>query len=381
MTSKKICVVVGTRPEAIKMAPVILEFQKFPEKFDVTVCCTGQHSSMLRSALSSFGIQADIDLNVMKAGQTLSELTSRLLVALDTFLSANRPDLILVHGDTTSAMVGAISGFYHRIDVGHVEAGLRTQNLNSPFPEEYNRSVIAVSAKYHFAPTENAKLNLQKCGVEARSVIITGNTVIDALLTIKDLLEKDSLQSGKIHDHLNQELGYDLTSKPYILVTAHRRENFGIGVENVCSSIAQLAQKNLNFNFIYPVHLNPNIKTVVDKKLNNIQNVSLIAPQDYMHFCYLLDKCYLVLTDSGGIQEEAPALGKPVLVMRDTSERPEAIQAGTAKLVTNDKENIVKETQLLIDSQEDYLSMSQASNPFGDGTAAQKIVSYLDQTL
>jgi len=376
-TMKKICVVVGTRPEAIKMAPVILELRKNSSNFDVTVCSTGQHATMLDSALASFGLRADIGISVMKPGQTLAELTSNILLGLSSRFKEMTPDLVLVHGDTASAMAGALAAFYNQIEVGHVEAGLRTGDLLSPFPEEYNRRSVSIATKYHFAPTPSAKDNLVNEGVDQSQIILTGNTVIDALLlTISDLKENPD-KISRVRANLSSSLGFIPDEKRFILITAHRRENFGAGMDNICHSICSLAKANPELHFVYPVHLNPIVKNVVDLMLGGVTNVSLIPPQDYLHFAWLMHHCVLVLTDSGGIQEEAPALGKPVLVMRDTSERPEAILAGTAKLVTTDPETIIRETQILISDHDAYLKMARASNPFGDGLAAKRISEYL----
>lgn len=374
---RKVCVVIGTRPEAIKMAPVILELLKRPRDFDVTVCSTGQHTTMLDGALAAFGIRPDAELEVMKPGQSLAQLTSRLLLALDTYFEETQPDLVLVHGDTTSAMVGALAAFYRQIEVGHVEAGLRTQNLLSPFPEEYNRRSVAIATRYHFAPTRAARANLEREGVSPRDIIVTGNTVIDALqFTIRALSNRPE-EIRKLKSELIPKLGFDPEAQAFVLITAHRRENFGAGLDNICQSILELAKANPNLRFVYPVHLNPKVKNTVESKLGRIANVALIEPQDYQCFAWLLHNCLLVLTDSGGIQEEAPALGKPVLVMRDTSERPEAIEAGTAKLVSTAPETIVREVQTLISNRCEYESMAHAINPFGDGKAAPRIVDHL----
>jgi UDP-N-acetylglucosamine 2-epimerase (non-hydrolysing) len=374
---KKISVVVGTRPEAIKMAPVILELKKRSDDFDVSVCATGQHTTMLTGAFSAFGIRPDTKLSVMKPGQSLAQLTARLLIGLDKHFVDTRPDVVLVHGDTTSAMVGALAAFYRGISVGHVEAGLRTGSLISPFPEEYNRCSVSISACYHFAPTLGARDNLLQEGKSSKDILVTGNTVIDALLYTVGQLEQNPRLLRLIKNNLDRELGFDSAQQKFILITAHRRENWVKGLDNICSSIQILAAANPNFFFVYPVHLNPNVKNIVDLKLSGLKNVVLISPQNYQEFSWLLRSCYFVLTDSGGIQEEAPALGKPVLVMRDTSERPEAIKAGTAKLVTTDPYILVAEAQRLIDDIKVYESMAYAVNPFGDGYAAVRIVDRL----
>ena len=374
---KKVCVVIGTRPEAIKMAPVVLALRAHPDDFAVTICSTGQHTTMLDGAMAAFGLKPDIELGVMKVGQSLAELTSRLLPALDAHFEVTSPDLVLVHGDTTSAMAGALAAFYRQIEVGPVEAGLRTGTLLSPFPEEYNRLSVAIATRYHFAPTPAARANLEREGVAPGSIIVTGNTVIDALLLTIRTLEGSPEEVVQLHAHLNSQLGFNNNSQPYVLITAHRRENFGAGLDNICFSIHELAKANPDLYFVYPVHLNPKVKDVVECKLADVSNVVLIPPQEYKAFAWLLRHCLLVLTDSGGIQEEAPALGKPVLVMRDTSERPEAIEAGTAKLVTTDPQKVIRETQALISEVAAFEAMACAVNPFGDGHAAERIVKFI----
>lgn len=375
---KKVHIVVGTRPEAIKMAPVIKALRAHPDNFDVTICSTGQHTSMLDGALSAFDLKPDIELGVMKPGQSLAELTCRLLIELDVHFGRTKPDLVLVHGDTTSAMAGAQAAFYRKIQVGHVEAGLRTNNLMSPFPEEYNRRSVAITAQYHFAPTSAAQKNLEREGVAPKNIIVTGNTVIDALLLTVRKLEGCEKELAQLRLRLLSQIGFNIEKQPYVLITAHRRENFGKGLDNICFSIHELAKENPDLRFIYPVHLNPRVKEVVEDKLANVSNVVLIPPQDYKDFSWLLRHCLLVLTDSGGLQEEAPALGKPVLVMRDTSERPEAIDAGTAKLVTTHPPRVIKETQTLINNSAAFEAMVRATNPFGDGRAAEYIADYLN---
>lgn len=374
---KKICVVIGTRPEAIKMAPVVLALRAHPDDFDVTICSTGQHTTMLNGAMAAFDLKSDVELGMMKPGQSLAELTSRLLLSLDAHFEATQPDLVLVHGDTTSAMAGAMAAFYRQIEVGHVEAGLRTGNLLSPFPEEYNRRSVAMATQHHFAPTPAARANLEREGVASDGIIVTGNTVIDALLLTIRTIEGRPEEVGQLRARLLSQIGFDIEAQPYVLITAHRRENFGTGIDNICYSIHELAKANPELHFIYPVHLNPKVKDVVEHKLADVPNVVLIPPQDYKDFAWLLRHCLLVLTDSGGIQEEAPALGKPVLVMRDTSERPEAIEAGTAKLVTTDPLRVIHETQTLISDVATYKAMARAVNPFGDGHAAERIATYL----
>jgi len=359
------------------MAPVVLALRAQPDDFEVTICSTGQHTTMLDGAMAAFDLQPDVGLGVMKLGQSLAELTSRLLLALDAHFEATQPDLVLVHGDTTSAMVGAMASFYRQIEVGHVEAGLRTGNLLSPFPEEYNRRSVAIATRHHFAPTPAARANLEREGVAPGSIVVTGNTVIDALLLTIRALEGRPEEVAQLRARLLPQIGFDIEAQPFVLITAHRRENFGAGLDNICFSIHELAKTNPDLHFIYPVHLNPKVKDVVEHKLADVRNVVLIPPQDYKDFAWLLRHCLLVLTDSGGIQEEAPALGKPVLVMRDTSERPEAIEAGTAKLVTTDPLKVIRETQTLISDQTAFEAMARAVNPFGDGHAAERIATYL----
>jgi UDP-N-acetylglucosamine 2-epimerase (non-hydrolysing) len=376
---KKICVVIGTRPEAIKMAPVVLALRDESGDFDVTICSTGQHTTMLDGALAAFDLKPDFELGVMYPGQSLAELTSRLLIALDSHFEATQPDLVLVHGDTTSAMVAAQAALYRRVQVGHVEAGLRTGNLASPFPEEYNRRSVAITAQYHFAPTSAARINLEREGVAPGSIVVTGNTVIDALLLTIRTLEDCPAELSELRARLLRQIGFNIEEQSFVLITAHRRENFGEGIDNICLSVLELADANPNLHFIYPVHPNPMVKDAVERRLADLPNVTLIPPQDYKDFAWLLSRCFFVLTDSGGIQEEAPALGKPVLVMRDTSERPEAIEAGTAKLVTTDPQRIIYEVQTLISDTTAFQVMARAVNPFGDGQAAKLIVNYLKE--
>ncbi len=363
------------------MAPVVLALRAQPDNFDVTICSTGQHTTMLDGAMAAFDLKPDVELGVMKPGQSLAALTSRLLLALDAHFEATQPDLVLVHGDTTSAMVGALAAFYRQIEVGHVEAGLRTGNLLSPFPEEYNRRSVAIATRHHFAPTPAARANLEREGVASDRIIVTGNTVIDALLLTIRTLEGHPDEVAQVRNRLLAQIGFNVEAQPFVLITAHRRENFGTGLDNICFSIHELAQVNPDLHFIYPVHLNPKVKDVVEHKLADVPNVVLIPPQDYKDFAWLLRHCLLVLTDSGGIQEEAPALGKPVLVVRDTSERPEAIEAGTAKLVTTDPHKVICETQTLISDSKAFDAMARAVNPFGDGHAAERIATYLNRVV
>ncbi len=363
---KKVLLVFGTRPEAIKMAPVYEVLRATPG-LDVRVAVTAQHREMLDQVLRLFGIKPDYDLNVMKPGQGLTEITAAVLAGLKPVLEEFSPDLLLVHGDTTTTLSASLAAYYQQIPVGHVEAGLRTGNIYSPWPEEINRKVTGAITRLHFAPTEKAASNLKSEGVEEDQISITGNTVIDALLEVVERLEKDPQQSVAF----DSEFGIDLT-KRLILVTGHRRESFGGGFERICASLATIAKRE-DVQIIYPVHLNPNVKGPVEINLGELERVKLIAPQDYLPFVHLMRRADIILTDSGGVQEEAPSLGKPVLVMRDTTERPEAVDAGTVKLVGTDADLIVRETSKLLDDQAAYDAMSRAHNPYGDGLASQRI--------
>lgn len=363
---KKVLLVFGTRPEAIKMAPVY-EVLKATPGLDVRVAVTAQHREMLDQVLRLFGIKPDYDLNVMKPGQGLTEITAAVLAGLKPVLEEFSPDLLLVHGDTTTTLSASLAAYYQQIPVGHVEAGLRTGNIYSPWPEEINRKVTGTIARLHCAPTEKAASNLKFEGVEEDQISITGNTVIDALIEVVERLENDTQQSAAF----DTEFGIDLT-KRLILVTGHRRESFGRGFERICSAIAAIAKRE-DVQIIYPVHLNPNVKGPVEISLGALERVKLIEPQDYLPFVHLMRRADIILTDSGGVQEEAPSLGKPVLVMRDTTERPEAVDAGTVKLVGTDDDLIVRETSKLLDDQSAYDTMSRAHNPYGDGLASQRI--------
>ena len=378
---KKILITFGTRPEAIKMAPLIKEFEKYRDKVDVRVCVTAQHREMLDQVLDFFEIKTDYDLNIMKKNQDLYDITINILNGIKNILEDVNPDIVLVHGDTTTTFVSSLAAFYKKIKVGHVEAGLRTYNLYSPWPEEANRQLTGVLANFHFAPTEKAKNNLINEGKDEKTIIVTGNTVIDALfLTIEKIrsdykLEKSILEKFK-------KLGISFyKEKKIILVTGHRRENFGEGFKNICYALKELALNNPDVEIIYPVHLNPNVRKPVKDILSNIKNIHLIEPLDYVSFIYLMSKSYLIITDSGGIQEEAPSLGKPVLVMRDTTERPEAVEAGTVKLVGTDRKKIVVETESLLKSLDKYEKMSKAHNPYGDGKASKRIIKFLDEEV
>lgn len=357
----KVLSIFGTRPEAIKMAPVVKELEKYSEKIKSIVCVTGQHRQMLDQVLSLFEIEPDIDLDLMEKEQTLSSLTSKAISALTHVINRVKPDISLVQGDTTTAMVASLASFYEKIPVAHVEAGLRTQNRYSPFPEEINRRLISVLATYNFAPTQTAVDALLAEGVPKESVFLTGNTVIDALLMI-------------IKKEYKPNVEFLLGSNRLILVTAHRRENFGRPLENICKALLKIAHRNPEVEIVYPVHLNPNVQKVVYGILSNQKGIHLIEPLEYQDLVHLMNQSYLVLTDSGGIQEEAPALGKPVLVMRHETERPEGVEAGVAKVVGTECETIVSETERLLYDQEEYASMSKAINPYGDGLAAQRIV-------
>ena len=373
---KKISVLIGTRPEAIKMAPVILEARNY-DNITIELCSTGQHTSMLTGALKAFGLEPNFKLDVMRPGQSLGSLTALLLDQVTEYLSKSKPDLVLVHGDTTSAMIGALAAFYATIPVGHVEAGLRTGNVLSPFPEEFNRKSISLTAKYHFAPSNGAAKALKNEGVNSKHIHVTGNTVIDALLETVSKFTDESKVSLNMRNHFTQILGFSPENINFILITAHRRENWDEGIIKICNAIKRLALLNSDFKFIYPVHLNPNIRKVVHRELFSINNVFLIPPQDYEEFSWLLLHSYFLLTDSGGIQEEAPALGKPVLVMRDSSERPEAISYGTAMLVGSDPKKIIESCQLLINDSTLYNKMASATNPYGNGTASKQILKVL----
>lgn len=372
---KKVLIVFGTRPEAIKMAPLVQEFKKYSE-FDVKVCVTAQHRQMLDQVLEIFGIVPDYDLDIMRVGQDLYDLTSRILLKMRDVLDEFKPDIVFVHGDTTTASIASLAAFYKQIKVTHVEAGLRTGDIYSPFPEEINRQLVGIIASYHFAPTNLSKQNLIKENKSPENIVVTGNTVIDALFLLLDRIQKDNALKDKILTSLNAK--YDTNrGKKIILVTGHRRENFGDGFINICEALKTLAIKNPNVDIVYPVHLNPNVQEPVRKILSGIDNVRLIAPLEYGEFVYLMSKAHFIITDSGGIQEEAPSLGKPVLVMRNTTERPEAIEAGSVKLVGVDKKNIVSQAQILLDDDEIYQKMSQSRSPYGDGKASFKIVEFI----
>jgi UDP-N-acetylglucosamine 2-epimerase (non-hydrolysing) len=374
---KKVLIVFGTRPEAIKMAPLVKGFEKHKEEFDVKVCITGQHREMLDQVLTIFDIDADYDLDIMKAGQDLYDITSRVLIGMREVLKDFKPDLVLVHGDTTTSTSAALASFYQQIPVGHVEAGLRTGNIHAPWPEEMNRMLTRCLTKIHFAPTGNSKENLCRENVDESDILVTGNTVVDALFLVTEKI-RNTHSIRKDQEDIIEKKGYQIKEgKKLILITGHRRENFGDGFINICNAIKEVAIKYPDVDLVYPVHLNPNVQKPVYDILNDIPNVYLCEPLEYLSFVYLMDKSYIILTDSDGIQEEAPSLGKPVLVMRDTTERPEAVDAGTVKLVGTNKEKIVKEISTLIDDADAYHSMSKAHNPYGDGKAVERIIQYL----
>lgn len=376
--------VFGTRPEAIKMAPLVKEFQKNTKDFKTLVCVTGQHREMLDQVLHIFSIKPDYDLNIMKQGQDLYDVTSRVLLRMRDVLQKVKPDVVLVHGDTTTSTAAALAAFYQQIPVGHVEAGLRTHNIYSPWPEEMNRQITGRIATYHFAPTSLSKQNLLAENIKEETVTVTGNTVIDALYMVVDKIKNDKELDAELEDTLKTS-GYDIkrlkNGKKLVLITGHRRENFGDGFMSMCRAIQTLTKKYPDVDFVYPMHLNPNVRKPIHEiwgeDLSNLCNMFFIEPLEYLSFVYLMEKSSIVLTDSGGIQEEAPGLGKPVLVMRDTTERPEALKAGTVKLVGTDYDKIVTEVSSLLDNQTYYDEMSKAVNPYGDGKACERIVGLL----
>lgn len=368
---KTLCIF-GTRPEAIKMAPLVLKLNE-DSRFDNKTCVTGQHREMLDQVLEIFQITPDYDLNVMRAGQSLGEVTAAILTGLEPILAEFNPDIVLVHGDTATTFAGSLASYYAKTSIAHVEAGLRTGNIYSPWPEEGNRKLTAALATIHFAPTEESKDNLKKEGIPTKAIFVTGNTVIDALLSVVTRLESNKW----LRDKIDSELNFLQGDRRIVLVTGHRRENFGGGFERICDALANIAVKYPEVDIVYPVHLNPNVREPVNRRLANLKNIHLVEPLEYVPFIRLMSRSYLILTDSGGIQEEAPSLGKPVLVMRDTTERPEAVHAGTVKLVGTDPEFIVEQVSLLLDDDNEYKRMSYAHNPYGDGRACQKIADVL----
>ncbi|EKK08902.1 UDP-N-acetylglucosamine 2-epimerase [Acinetobacter baumannii Naval-72] len=373
---KKILIVFGTRPEAIKMAPLVKEFQKDTNNFETKVCVTAQHRQMLDQVLEIFDIKPDYDLNIMKPEQDLYDITSNVLIGMKSVLNDFEPDVVLVHGDTTTTLSASLAAFYAKIKVGHVEAGLRTNDIYSPWPEEGNRQLTGILANYHFAPTQQSEENLLKEGKKQQDIYVTGNTVIDALMYVLQRIENQPTLKEKIKSKISKQYQLDEERK-IILVTGHRRENFGQGFINICEGLKELAKNNPDIDIVYPVHLNPNVQKPVNEILSDLTNVYLIDPLQYEEFIYMMNESYFIITDSGGIQEEAPSLGKPVLVMRDTTERPEAVEAGTVRLVGIDKNTLIKEAQKLIDSKIEYEKMAKAHNPYGDGRACARIVKNL----
>lgn len=371
----KVLTVFGTRPEAIKMAPVVKALADLPD-FDAKVCVTAQHRQMLDQVLDIFAIRPDFDLNLMKPGQDLSDITSNVLLGMRDVYRQWQPDIVLVHGDTTTTLAASLSAYYAKVRVGHVEAGLRTHNKYSPWPEEMNRRLTGAVTDLHFAPTAKARANLLREGAAADAIHITGNTVIDALLDVVNRVRAD----GELKHRFESQFNFLDPAKRLILVTGHRRENFGAGFENICQALADIAARG-DVQVVYPVHLNPNVQEPVRRILSGMADVHLIEPQDYLPFVYLMDRSSFLITDSGGVQEEAPSLGKPVLVMRDTTERPEAVEAGTVKLVGTDRATIVREANHLLDNPAAYEAMARAHNPYGDGKAAARIRDILKQEI
>ena len=380
---KKVLLVFGTRPEAIKMAPLVKKFQEDSE-FQTIVCVTAQHREMLDQVLDIFDIKPDYDLNIMKQGQDLYDITSRVMLGLRDVLNETNPDVVLVHGDTTTSTAAALAAFYKQIPVAHVEAGLRTNNIYSPWPEEMNRRITGRIATYHLAPTELSRQNLLKENVDNQNIIITGNTVIDALLWVVNKIKSDVNLAETLQINIKNK-GYDIDKiedkRKLVLITGHRRENFGKGFRNICNAIKTLSIKYPNVDFVYPMHLNPNVRKPIAEIFGNDKdksgNTFFIEPLDYLNFVFLMEKADIILTDSGGIQEEAPSLGKPVLVMRDNTERPEALEAGTVKLVGTDYDKIINEVSELLENEESYNKMSKAVNPYGDGSACERIVNFM----
>ncbi len=386
---KRVLIVFGTRPEAIKVAPLVKAFQQQADAFETVVCVTGQHREMLDQVLRLFEIVPDYDLNIMKDGQDLYDITARVLVGMRDVIKAVQPDVVFVHGDTTTSMASALAAFYHQIPVAHIEAGLRTHNIYSPWPEEMNRQITSRIATYNFAPTPLSKENLLREGVKEETITVTGNTVIDALYLVVNKIKQDTSLSGQLQEQL-KKAGYNTArlhnGKKLVLITGHRRENFGDGFVNMCNAIKTLAEKYPEVDFVYPMHLNPNVRKPIREIFGDEavlgtnggeRNIFFIEPLEYLPFVFLMEQSTLVLTDSGGIQEEAPGLGKPVLVMRDTTERPEAVDAGTVKLVGTNYDLIVKEVSMLLDDKTYYSSMAQATNPYGDGLASKRIIEFL----
>jgi len=375
---KKILIVFGTRPEAIKMSPLVKAFDK-EENIQSRVCVTAQHREMLDQVLDIFDITPDYDLNLMRDGQDLYDITANVLLGMRDVLIDFKPDIVLVHGDTTTTSATALSAFYQKIRVGHIEAGLRTNNIYSPFPEEANRQITTVLSNYHFAPTQESKDNLLRENKPDKDIIVSGNTVIDALFMALEKIKNSKNLKSKILANIEEY--YKLDSRRFILVTGHRRENFGQGFINICKALKELALNNRDIDIVYPVHLNPNVQKPVKEILMNISNIYLIPPLSYQSFIYLMNRSYFIITDSGGVQEESPSLGKPVLVMRDTTERPEAVSAKTVKLVGTDTQKIIYEAQILLDDTISYKKMSKAHNPYGDGKASDRIVDFIKKVV
>ena len=377
---KNVLLVFGTRPEAIKMAPLVKEFQKDKLNFEIKVCVTAQHREMLDQVLELFEIVPNYDLNIMKPNQDLYTITANILLGIKDVLDDFKPDIVLVHGDTTTTFAASLATFYQQIKIGHVEAGLRTGDIYSPWPEEANRQISGILANYHFTPTKTSQDNLLKENKDNQNIVVTGNTVIDALFLALEKINNNKKLKAKIIKNIEKQINssnFSIFNSKFILVTGHRRENHGEKFINICEALKELALKNSNIDIVYPVHLNPNVQKPVKEILSNIDNIYLIEPLEYQEFIYLMNKSYFIITDSGGVQEEAPSLGKPVLVMRDTTERPEAVNARTVKLVGTNKIKIVKEAQKLIDNVVDYQLMSQSSNPYGDGKASKRVVKFI----
>ena len=381
---KTIMLVFGTRPEAIKMAPLVKEFQKYPEKYKTVVCVTGQHREMLDQVLSLFEITPDFDLNIMKQGQDLYDVTSRILLGMREVLQQCKPDMLLVHGDTATSTAAAMGAFYAQIPVGHVEAGLRTYDIYSPWPEEMNRQITGRISTLHFSPTNVSRQNLLNEATKDENIVVTGNTVIDALHMVVNKIKSDSSLEAQLIARIG-EMGYDVNrlneGRRLVLITGHRRENFGDGFLNICNALKDLAQKYPDIDFLYPMHLNPNVRKPIKEVFADMDNGNMffIEPAEYLYFVYLMTRSYLILTDSGGIQEEAPSLGKPVLVMREVTERPEALEAGTIRLVGTNRQLIVDEASKFIDDAKYYAENERIANPYGDGTACEKILEAIDK--
>lgn len=381
MIRKKILITYGTRPEAIKLAPLIRALKDEPESFEIVVCTTAQHREMLDQVNETFGIIPDFDLNIMKAGQDLFDVTSQVLIGMRGVIRQSKPHIVLVHGDTTTTLATAMAAFYENVFVGHIEAGLRTYDLRAPFPEEFNRQVVTKLSRWNFAPSEGSQNNLLAEGINASSIVVTGNTVIDSLFWVLNRIEKDNVRNSKLQSELNKVLNFEFQKKDFILITAHRRENFGDGIIKLCDALIGLSRRYPDLHFVYPVHRNPNIHEPVMRMLSGIDNIHLIEPSDYESFLYLVKNCKFVLTDSGGLQEEAPSMGKPVLVIRDVTERPEAVAAGTARLVGANTEKIMANCIDLLDNESSYIDMSTRVNPYGNGTASNKIVATLRDSV